>query len=340
MSDITTWFNSEDFLSDGRKVHWAGVENSRIRVEFPFVPNFKRESGFKNFVYRNLAPYISGYTGIRTKDTLESNSFSNLILALQHQHPLFVAKGYEFIQPILTATGIFPHHEEFIAEISSLKVEKKEILARVIELPDENNSRIGDENFIFLENIREHLHQSSLASTFSNSRKRNISKALKHNFNIRYYIEDCNSALPEEFHLQAQKLNRVTGLGSGNRVDDLANLDQSSFFQRGGKRIFTFLYDETDTLVSIVGYLTLNKSAQYLKNESTVNAKTQGLNALNIYFSFLLLSEFNVKYVELGYFSKNRGDAKADSINKFKEGFGGELYYLPNFKLKSVYGFD
>jgi len=339
MSDITTWFNSEDFLSDGRKVHWAGVENSRIRVEFPFVPNFKGESGFKNFVYRNLCPYISGYTGIRTKDTLESNSFSNLIQALHHQHPLFVAKGYEFIQPILTATGIFPHHEEFIAEISSLKVEKREILARVIELPGENNLLVGDENFISFENIREYLHQSNFASTFSNSRKRNISKALLSNFTLRYYIEDCKSALPEEFHLQAQELNKVTGLGSGNGVYDLANLDQSRFFQRGGRRIFTFMFDETDTLVSIVGYLILNKSAQYLKNESTVNAKTQGLNALNIYFSFLLLSEFKVKYVELGYFSKNRGDAKTDSINKFKEGFGGELYCLPNFKLKSVFGF-
>ena len=340
MSRVMTWFNSEDLLSDGRKIHWAGVENSRIRVEFPFVPNFIRESSFKNYLYRSLAPYISGYTGIRTNDTLESNSFCNLILALQHQHPLIVAKGYEFIQPILTATGIFPYHEEFIQEISFLNVEKKEILARVIELPRGNNSRIDTESFSVFENIREHLNQSSLTSTFSNSRKRNISKALRNNFSVRYYIEDSNSELPEEFYLQAQLLNRVTGLGSGNRVEDLLNLQQSGFFQRGGKRVFTFLYDNTDTLVSIVGYLVLNKSAQYLKNESTVDAKSQGLNALNVHCSFLLLSELKVEYVELGYFSKNRGDTKSDSINKFKEGFGGELYSLPNFKLKSLFGFD
>jgi hypothetical protein len=340
MSDTTTWFNSEDNLSDGRKIHWVGVEDSRTKVEFPFVPDFRRESGFKNFVYRNLAPYISGYTGIRTNDALESSSFGNLILTLQHQHPLIVARGYEFIQPILTSTGIFPHHEEFIEEIYSLKVEKKEIRARVIELPSQINSIIGVKNFSVLENIREHLYQSNLASTFSNSRQRNISKALRSNFSVRYFIEDCNSALPAEFYLYAQLLNNVTGLGSGNRVTDLANLDQSVFFQRGGRRIFTCLFDETDTVVSIVGYLVLNKSAQYLKNESTVNAKAQGLNALNIYCSFLVLSELKVEYLELGYFSKNRVDAKADSINKFKEGFGGKLYSLPNFKLKSVFGFE
>ena len=340
MSDVTTWFNSEDNLNDGRKIHWVGVENARTRVEFPFVPDFKRETGFKNFVYRNLAPYISGYTGIRTNDAMERSSFANLILALQHQHPLLVARGYEFIQPILTSTGIFPHHEKFIEEISSFGVENKEIRARVIELPSQINSRIGVENFSMLENIREHLHQSNLASTFSNSRQRNISKALRSNFNVRCFIEDCNSVLPAEFYLYAQLLNKFTGLGSGTRVTDIVNLNQSVFFQRGGKRIFSCLFDETNTIVSIVGYLVLNKSAQYLKNESTASAKTQGLNALNIYCSFILLSELKVEYVELGYFSKNRGDSKTDSINKFKEGFGGELYSLPNFKIKSVFGFN
>jgi len=340
VSHTTTWFNCDNFLSDGRKINWVVVDMPKIRMEFPFVSNSSSDSGLKSRIYRSLAPYVSGYTGIRTKNNLNSNSFKNIVMALQHQHPLVVAKGYEFTQPILTATGIFPHHEEFMEEISSSKVEKKEILARVIELPINKNAGIGVENFYICENIREHLRQSNLASTFSNSRKRNVFTALRSNFKVRYYIEDCKSALPAEFYFNAQQLNKVAGLGSDYRINAMANMNQSVFFQGGGRRIFSVLYDETGATVSIVGYLVLNKSAQYLKNVSTVNAKTQGLNVLNIYCSFLLLSELKVEYVELGYFSKNRGDAKVDSINKFKEGFGGKLYLLPNFKLKSVFGFD